>query len=116
MFGGSRRVKLAVEKSAASAASLAGFSSRDQVGCYRSLPGDPTTPEKILKINGCLPLGTLYSTRIKDAGIAIRHSRGYIISILQGPETDLREWTRCVDTQKKENHIKKTRFSYRKMF
>ena len=26
------------------------------------------------------------STRIKDAGIAIRHSRGYIISVLQGPE------------------------------
>ena len=30
------------------------------------------------------------STRIKDAGIAIRHSRGYIISILQGPEMGLR--------------------------
>ena len=26
------------------------------------------------------------STRIKDAGIAIRHSQGYIASILQGPE------------------------------
>ena len=28
----------------------------------------------------------IFSTRIKDAGIAIRHSRGYIISILQGLE------------------------------
>ena len=27
-----------------------------------------------------------YPTRIKDAGMAIRHSRGYIISILQGLE------------------------------
>ena len=27
-----------------------------------------------------------FSTQIKDAGIAIHHSRGYIISILQGPE------------------------------
>ena len=55
------------------------------------------------------------STRIKDAGIAIRHSQGYTFSILQGPETDLREWTRCVDTQKTENPIKKTLFSYRKI-
>ena len=30
-----------------------------------------------------------FSTRIKDAGIAIRHSQGYIISILQGPEMSL---------------------------
>ena len=29
------------------------------------------------------------SNRIKDAGIAIRHSQGYIISILQGPEMSL---------------------------
>ena len=35
----------AVIKSAASAASLHGFSSRDQVGCSRSLPAD----QKILK-------------------------------------------------------------------
>ena len=56
------------------------------------------------------------STRIKDAGIAIRHSQGYTFSILQGPETDLREWTRCVDTQKTYNHIKKTRFSYGKIY
>ena len=32
------------------------------------------------------------STRIKDAGIAIRHSRGYIISILQGLETGWGGW------------------------
>ena len=43
------------------------------------------------------------STCIQDEGIAIRHSRGYTFSILQGPETDFREWTRCVDTQKKHN-------------
>ena len=30
-----------------------------------------------------------FSTRIKDAGIAIRHSQEYIISILQGPEMSL---------------------------
>ena len=42
------------------------------------------------------------STRIKDAGIATRHSRGYIISILQGPEMGLREWTRCVPGHTKQ--------------
>ena len=39
------------------------------------------------------------STRIKDAGIAIRHSRGYIISILQGLEVGWRGWKRCVHRQ-----------------
>ena len=46
-----------------------------------------------------------FSTRIKDAGIAIRHSQGYIISILQGPEMSLREWALCVQgscTQEKD--------------
>ena len=33
---------------------------------------------------------------IKDAGIAIRHSRGCIISILQGLEMGWRGWSRCV--------------------
>ena len=33
------------------------------------------------------------STRIKDAGIAIRNPRGYIVSILRGPEMSWREWT-----------------------
>ena len=56
------------------------------------------------------------STRIKDAGIAIRHSRGYTFSILQGPGTDLREWKRCVDAQKTANHIKQIFFSDRKTF
>ena len=51
------------------------------------------------------------STRIKDAGIAIRHSRGYIISILQGPDTDLREWSRCVDTEKNRKPYQKGTFS-----
>ena len=57
-----------------------------------------------------------WSTRIKDAGIAIRHSQGYTFSILQGPKMDFREWTRCVDTQKTENHIKNTLFSYGKIY
>ena len=39
------------------------------------------------------------STRIKDAGIAIRHSRGYIISILQGLEMGLQEVIQCVHRQ-----------------
>ena len=50
------------------------------------------------------------STRIKDAGIAIRHSQGYTFSILQGPETDLREWKRCVDTQKNRKPYQKDTF------
>ena len=44
----------------------------------------------------------IFSTRIKDAGIAIRHSRGYVTSILQGLEMGLREWTRCVPGHKKQ--------------
>merc|ERR1711965_190764 len=39
------------------------------------------------------------STRIKDAGIASRHSRGYIISILQGLETGWRGMKWCVHSQ-----------------
>ena len=35
----------------------------------------------------------LISTCIKDVGITIRHSRGYVISILQGPERGWRERT-----------------------
>ena len=50
------------------------------------------------------------STRIKDASIAIRHSRGYTSSILQRPEMDFREWTRCVDTQQKQKTISKRNF------
>ena len=40
-----------------------------------------------------------YSTRIKDAGIAIRHSRGYAFSILQGLEMGWKGWNRCVPSQ-----------------
>ena len=50
------------------------------------------------------------STRIKDAGIAIRHSGGYIISILQGPEMDLREWTWCVSGHKDMLTLSKRHF------
>ena len=39
------------------------------------------------------------STRIKDAGITIRHSRGYIISILQGLEMGWRGMKWCVHSQ-----------------
>ena len=48
------------------------------------------------------------SIRIKDAGIVIRHSRGYIISIMQGPEMVLRGWNRCVSEHKNTNTLKKT--------
>ena len=42
------------------------------------------------------------STRIKDAGIAIRHSRGYTFSILQGLEMGWRGWTsQGTDTKRK---------------
>ena len=51
-----------------------------------------------------------YSTRIKDAGVAIRHSRGYIISILQGPEMNLMEWNGCVHEHKNRKPNKKTYF------
>ena len=67
----------------------------------------------VIKVAAC---AADFSTRIKDAGIAIRHSWGYIISILQGPETDLRERNRWIDRQKTENPSKKKLFSYRKMF
>ena len=39
------------------------------------------------------------STHIKDVGIAIRHSRGYIISILLGLEVSWRGWNRGVHRQ-----------------
>ena len=41
-----------------------------------------------------------FSTRIKDAGIAIRLLQAYTFSVLQGPEMDFREWNWCVPTQK----------------
>ena len=51
-----------------------------------------------------------FSTRIKDAGIAIRHSRGYTFSILQGPEMGLRHWNRCVQSHKTRLTLLKTLF------
>ena len=52
-----------------------------------------------------------FSTRIKDAGIAIRHSQRYTFSILQGPETDLREWNRWLHTHtQKQKTISKGHF------
>ena len=44
-------------------------------------------PERCLKLEKHQNVSeVLLSTRIKDAGIAVRDSRGYTISILQGPE------------------------------
>ena len=57
-----------------------------------------------------------FSIGVEDAGIAICHSQGYIISILQGPEMELREWTRCVDTQKNIKSYQKNSFSYGKIY
>ena len=49
--------------------------------------------------------------------MAIRHSRGYNFSILQGPETDLREWNRCVHAQKnRKPYQKDTFFLWKKYF
>merc|ERR1711965_739649 len=56
------------------------------------------------------PMLPSWSTRIEDAGIAIRHSRGYIISILQGPEMGLRGWTWCVHGHKNKLTLSKTYF------
>ena len=51
----------------------------------------------------CTMLPTVQlSTRIKDAGIAVRHSRGHITSILQGPEMRWRGWALVGDRHKKE--------------
>ena len=46
-----------------------------------------------------MPQVPILSTRIKDAGITIRHSQGYIISILQGLEMGWRGWTWCVPSE-----------------
>ena len=52
----------------------------------------------------------LLSTHIKDAdaGIAIRRSRGYIISVLQAPEMGWKGWTSGGHTHKKKVVPKKT--------
>ena len=51
---------------------------------------------KLTRREGCVGRAISLSTRIKDAGIAIRHSRGYIISILQGLEMGWKGRTCCV--------------------
>ena len=67
-------------------------------------------------MTGKLPFWQL-STRIKDAGIAIRHSQGYTFlycrvqkSILQAPEMSWRGWTSGVTSHKKEVVPKKKQF------
>ena len=45
-----------------------------------------------------------------DAGIAIRHSRGYTFSILQGLKKGWKGWTRCVLSQE---ITKKCEFRYK---
>ena len=53
---------------------------------------------------------------IKDAGITIRHSQGYIVSILQDPEMGLRELSWCVQGQKKQvDPITNILFCHRKI-
>ena len=53
------------------------------------------------------------STRIKDAGIAIRHSQGYIVSILQGPEMG---WRGLPAMGRDTKGIKKILSCYGKIF
>ena len=53
---------------------------------------------------------TTLSTRIKDADIAIRHSRGYTFSILQGLEMGWRRWTQRVREHKNKLTLSKTYF------
>ena len=50
------------------------------------------------------------STRIKDAGIAIRHSRRYTFPILQGLEMGWRGWTWCVREHKNKLTLRKRHF------
>ena len=50
------------------------------------------------------------STRIKDAGIAIRHSRGRILSILQAPEMSWRGWTSQGTDTKRKLYLRKRHF------
>ena len=62
---------------------------------------DHVADKAIAALENIAQPGTLgLRQHIEDAGIAIRHSRGYTFSILQGPETDLREWMRCVHSHK----------------
>ena len=56
---------------------------------------------------------SLLSTRIKDAGIAIRHSRGYTFSILQGQEISCRG---CSGVSTKVDPKKKHVFLVEKYF
>ena len=56
------------------------------------------------------------STRIKDAGIAIRHSRGYTFLYCRVQKQIWGNGTGGYTHIKTEHHIKKTRFSYGIMF
>ena len=74
-------------------------------------------PKKSSKNEGIITFFcVLISTRIKDAGIAIRYSQGYTFTILQSPETDLREWIRCVHGHKNRKPLKMILFAYGKYF
>ena len=62
-------------------------------------------------------LGPSSSTCIKDAGIAIRHSRGYTFlycrvqkSILQAPEMSWRGWTPGEADTKRQLYLRKRHF------
>ena len=83
--------------------------SRDQAGCQRSLP------DWFFKLwsNGLLAQtpqcqkkrqGDIIEKLLRHASIGIRHSRGHIVSRLQGPERGWRGWTqRSTQTKPKKN-------------
>ena len=81
---------------------------------------DWATNSQVCNLPTSMGTGTLLislshlSTRIKDAGIAIRHSREYIVSILQGPEMGWRGWANVATHKKEVDLKKKTLFCYRK--
>ena len=84
------------------------WESHDQIGRWRSLLGGDF--QAVIKsaasavylrtkeLSKQVTSGVL-STRIKDVGVAIRHSRGYIISILQGLEMGWRGWEQSAPRQ-----------------
>ena len=71
----------------------------DWVGVIKSVVSAASPQQKSLEYIMTEIVPAPFSTRIKDAGIAIRHSQGYIISTLQGPEIGWRGMPRCVQSQ-----------------
>ena len=82
-----------VIKSAAPAADLITASKSFREGCASS-PLDHDSPKLVQKSL------KMFSTRIKDAGIAIRHSRGGILFYTAGSRNGLKGWTSGLETTK----------------